>query len=215
MEEDLVGIETRGYQTDQYLDGRPCTTLPRRPIQCQLTTHNSSHDADSSRSHADDWSLDEDSCLSDDRELMMHRGSEVLTPHGSSPTNRSEGLTCIGEMFEDTPHAILEGSDSPSSSVDDRNMCLERLAGDLLSEWFGVDIGSLERPIRVVHCLEQVKGQMAAVVEEEGHVLLEDGTESPDTEELLDTDFTDIQPHLTDVHKPAKRVVSQERTKND
>ncbi|ETS75721.1 hypothetical protein PFICI_12665 [Pestalotiopsis fici W106-1] len=82
-----------------------------------------------------------------------------------------------------------------SDSVDDGDICLERLAGDLLSEWFGIEINSLERPIRVLHCLEQVKGQMAAVVEEEGHVLAEDRTEYPETDDMLDVDAADDQPY--------------------
>ncbi|KAG4224032.1 hypothetical protein PC116_g27509 [Phytophthora cactorum] len=74
---------------------------------------------------------------------------------------------------------ISHGSfDSTDTDLNDDDIDLEKAADDALSEWFGISLCRLIRPVRVIYAFEQVKGQCASILRDEGRYLQDDEFEA-------------------------------------
>ncbi|OTB16221.1 hypothetical protein K445DRAFT_300163 [Daldinia sp. EC12] len=93
----------------------------------------------------------------------------------------------INLSIADTPLDYSVGAGTPSShgsfdstdkNLNDDDIDLEKGADDALSGWFGISLRRLIRPIRVIYAFEQVKGQCASILRDEGHCLQDDEFEA-------------------------------------
>ncbi|KAI2775911.1 hypothetical protein F4815DRAFT_503858 [Daldinia loculata] len=70
-----------------------------------------------------------------------------------------------------SPHGSFDSTDKDS---EDEDIDLEKAADDALSQWFGISLRRLVRPIRVIYAFEQVKWQCASILRDEGHCVQDD-----------------------------------------
>ncbi|KAK6075598.1 hypothetical protein SCUP234_07687 [Seiridium cupressi] len=172
MDMDLVGIG--GYQIDPDIEEHRSITLPNRPLPDQSSSNRSTVDGESVDNTMETLESPTVSSLDQQDTYVTRRGSQVHA-HDEQSTRGSAALEAVGDMFSDLPSPCvytIGSTASSSGSFEDGELHLEKLAGDLLSEWYGINIDTLERPIRVIHALEQVKDQVAEIIEDEGYSLL-------------------------------------------
>lgn len=190
MDRDLRGI---GHMSEPCPGHNLSVTLPSRPLQHQSSSNHSTVDQNSVNVSSDVLNTQIAPNL-DSSEVRLACDSELVrTPKEATPTSCNENLEAIGELFADVPNPVVYTFDECSSSSgnsDDDDIDIEKFARDALSQWFGMSIDRFERPIRVIHAFEQVKEQVAAIIEDEGHTLLSD--EDDDQEEQEDDEDQDV-----------------------
>lgn len=202
MDRDLRGIG--GYGTELSPRGSFGIPSPSPPSRRLSLSSHSVTNIDSAAIFSDTSSSPISSEVGSPRRQVSWEDEEiVVSPNGLTPVGLNENLEAIGGSFNDlSVHmvcAIDENSNSSDNSDDD-DIDLEKFAGDALSQWFGLNIDRFPRPIRVIHAFEQVKEQMAAIVMDEGQLILndEDGQEEQGDEENHEARDPENQPHNTE-----------------
>ena len=74
------------------------------------------------------------------------------------------------------------GNDEDTNSDD---LSLEKTADAALSDWYGISLSRLTRPIRVIYAFKDVKERCASIIQDEG-LDFDDADEGSDTFEPLD-----------------------------
>ncbi|KAI0839397.1 hypothetical protein F5Y06DRAFT_295424 [Hypoxylon sp. FL0890] len=96
-----------------------------------------------------------------------------------NPTNVDKLLVNSSNADIFSLYDSLSGSDTSSVEED---LDLEKSADEALSQWFGISLRRLIRPIRVIYAFEQVKRQCAGILQDEGHHLPDSQDEQDDNE---------------------------------
>ncbi|KAI1452322.1 hypothetical protein F4805DRAFT_462893 [Annulohypoxylon moriforme] len=95
----------------------------------------------------------------------------VCSSSHSPNTSTVDGLL-VG-LSSPSTFSLYEDSSNSDVISEDEDLDLEKSAGEALSEWFGININRLIRPVRVICAFEQVKEQCANILQDEGYCLLD------------------------------------------
>ncbi|OTA58921.1 hypothetical protein K449DRAFT_385474 [Hypoxylon sp. EC38] len=184
MDADLRGI---GYMTDSSSAGRLKSTIPgivghRKQFQSNSAVN--FHDIGSSPdiSTIPRAMLPEkvDTIMSYQDNLVAASSDKQYTmDYSPNPSAINKVLTDSSSADTFSLYECLSVSDA-SSAEDDLD--LEKAANDALSQWFGISLHRLIRPIRVIYAFEQVKQQCAGILQDEGHHLPDSHTEQEDND---------------------------------
>lgn len=113
------------------------------------------------------------------------------TPRTSSPASYRSGLGTVHRYSEklllSNVPTVYDGlSSSDDSDGDDEGLDLEAIADDALSQWFGISLSRLVRPVRVIYAFGRVKEQCASILQDEGHYLYGDQSDQSEPCDPLD-----------------------------
>ncbi|KIM99970.1 hypothetical protein OIDMADRAFT_181249 [Oidiodendron maius Zn] len=173
IEKDLLGIGGEG-------------ALPINPIyRADVPTHLRTSlrpEADRDAIHPSQSSLpkrgahitnDDQFAITQPRSAQQSIGTDRSTVYGYG------GNPC---SIDDLP-VVYEGVSSSDDSEEEEevDIALEKAADDLLSQWFGISLSRLARPIRVIYALEGVKEQCVSILQEEGQPIYDHQYDQPET----------------------------------
>ncbi|KAI1137626.1 hypothetical protein F5Y05DRAFT_414181 [Hypoxylon sp. FL0543] len=137
------------------------------------------------------------------RTLKHEKGDSIMDYQDNSPSSsgtspymgRSPNPIDVDKLLTNLSNADtfswydgLSGSDTSSVEED---LDLEKSADDALSQWFGISLRRLIRPIRVIYAFEQVKQQCAGILQDEGHHL----PDSRDEQDCNDAEDVQMDPY--------------------
>jgi len=88
-----------------------------------------------------------------------------------------------------TVYESASNSDDSEGEDGHLDLSLEKTAQVALSEWFGISLRRLIRPIRVIYALEDTKKKCASILSDEGYYA-EDGSEDDQSEACQEGDST-------------------------